>query len=197
MKAESLRAYWCDPDDGLNSPQSYLENPDTHKRSKALVSFVKHNFPDRQITILELGSGTGRNLRYLLEAGYHSLLGIELSPNYIEAMREHYPRLSDRVLQGPIEDILPRLPNRYDLVFSMAVLEHIPPESEGVFRHIARVSKELLTIEDEIRSNPRQFPRNYRNVFCALGMEYLGGWRKIPGLSDNFAMRRLRSSNYR
>lgn len=196
MTVAQLRAYWCDPpDNGDNSPISYLTNPATHRRSRALVSFVKANFPDRQITVLELGSGTGRNLHYLQEAGYQHVLGIELSPKYIAAMCEHFPSLSDRVLQGPIEDLLPQLPNRYDLVFTMAVLEHIPHESEWVFRDIARVAKELVTIEDEVGTSPRHFPRNYRDVFGALGMTYLGGWKKIPGLSGNFAMRHFKEGS--
>lgn len=192
---DALRAYWCNPDDGVNSPTSYLTDPIAHRRSRALVSFVKAKFPDRRITILELGSGTGRNLHHLHEAGYQHLLGIELAPNYIAAMCAVFPKLSDRVLQGPIEDVLPQLPNKYDLVFTMAVLEHIPPDSEWVFHHISRVAKELVTIEDEVTTSHRHFPRNYCEVFCELGMTYLGGWQKIPGLSNSFKMRHFKEGS--
>lgn len=195
MTVEHLRAYWCNPDDGQNSPLGYIADKNANLRSSALVSFVRHILPDKNATILELGCGTGRNLHYLHAAGYHNLLGIELSPKYLEALREHFPHLSGLVLQGPIEDILPQLPNIYDLVFSMAVLEHIPPESEAVFQQIARVAKNLVTIEDEKTESWRHFPRNYREVFCSLGLQYLGGWKNIPGLWSNFVLRHFKEGS--
>ena len=192
MTVNALRAYWCNPDDGKNSPLSYLSGSIMQRRSKALVSFVRHILPDRNTTILELGCGTGRNLHYLHAAGYHNLLGIELSPKYLEALREHFPHLSGLVLQGPIEDILPQLPNTYDLVFSMAVLEHIPPEIEvQVFGSIHTHTTWLLTIEDECCDTWNHFPRNYKEVFPKYGFDHIKSWR-YPPLGAAFVMRLFR-----
>lgn len=184
-----LRDYWRAPDDGVNSPLSYLVGEDAQQRSCALVAVVKRLFPDRSISILELGSGTGRNLHYLKNAGYHNLLGIELSPKYIATMKEYFPKLSEVVVEGSIEDVLPNFVDKFDIVFSMAVLEHIPIESEFVFGMIVGLAKHLLTIEDERCESWRHFPRNYQDVFSVLGMEYIKGWQNIPGLSSAFVMR--------
>ena len=64
MTVEFLRAYWCNPDDGSNSPIAYLCDPLAQRRSRALVSFVRHILPDKNATVLELSCGTGRNLHH-------------------------------------------------------------------------------------------------------------------------------------
>ena len=62
----------------------------------------------------------------------------------------------------------------FDVVFSMAVLEHLHPDSEWVFAELARKSRRLvITIEDEGNRNWRAFPRNYRAVFEQLGFEQM------------------------
>lgn len=59
----------------------------------------------------------------------------------------------------------------YDLIYTMAVLEHIHPDSEWVFGELARAtSGTLITIEDERAVTWRHFPRNYREVFEAQGL---------------------------
>ena len=188
-----LHDYWCNPD-SVNSPLAYITSSNAKRRSGAFVSVIKKLFPDRNISILELGSGTGRNLYYLKKAGYENITGVELSPLYIAAMKEHFPQLSEMVIQGPLEEILPVCNRSYDLVFSMAVLEHIPTESENVFSEIVRIAKNLIVIEDEKCKSWRHFPRNYRDVFSGLGMEYVKGWKNVPGLSSSFVMRFFQSS---
>ena len=183
---QEILAYFQNPDKG-NLPEDYLSE-DSHTRSERLVRVVKRLFPNPTLTLLELGSGTGRNLHHLKKAGYHRVSGIEQSSLYLDTMREQFPELAGHVLQGTIEDILPQLPNKYDLVLTMAVLEHIPVESVHVFDEIARVARWLLLIEDEKCVSWRHFPRNYREVFEARGMKHLKAW-KFPGMSAGFAMR--------
>ena len=55
--------------------------------------------------------------------------------------------------QGTIEDRIKDM-ERCDLVFTMAVLEHIHLDSEWVFSEMARIAKKyLITIEDEKNSS--------------------------------------------
>jgi hypothetical protein len=71
---------------------------------------------DRILTsLLEVGCNVGRNLNDLHRAGV-----------------------------GPAETVLPTYaPRSVDLVFTMAVLEHIHPASRTVFAEIARVARRL------------------------------------------------------
>ena len=94
---------------------------------------------------------------------------------------------------GAIEEVLPKILQPYGLVFTMAVLQHIPPENESVFEHVARLGKyNLLVIEDETYSSSRHFPRNYKEVFEGLGMTQIRAWRNLPDLSKSFVMRWFR-----
>ncbi len=83
------------------------------------------------------------------------------------------PRLD--LHEGPAEELLPRLPDgRFDLVYTMAVLEHVHDDAAQVFAGIARVCRSfLITIEDERRTSWRHFPRNYRRIFELLGLAQL------------------------
>lgn len=74
-----------------------------------------------------------------------------------------------------MEEGLPSMQiNSYDLVFTMAVLEHLHKDSEYVFKDIARIAKQyLLTIEDESGISKRHFPRNYQAIFEPLGLKQI------------------------
>ena len=182
-KGERILEYFRNPDIS-NSPDAYLRQT---PRSEYLVCVIETLFPDKDMSFLELGSGTGRNLHFLKVAGYHSVYGIEQSQVYIDAMNDNYPELRGHVIFGLVEDVDFR---SVDLVFTMAVLEHIP--DGPVFDKIAKSAKFLLTIEDEKCKSWRHYPRNYKDVFEYCGMTYLKGWR-FPRLSDNFVMRLFRS----
>jgi len=111
-------------------------------------------------------------LSVLFNSGFKNLTGIEISENALNVMRESYPELEQcKLYHSPIESIIDILPdNEYDLVYSMAVLEHLPVESEWVFDEIYRICKaNLITIEDEYGKSWRHFPRNYKKIFEELG----------------------------
>ncbi len=60
--------------------------------------------------------------------------------------------------------------NSVDLVFTMAVLMHLPPESSSVLRDMARVARRwIVTIELEHVVQKYIFPRRYDRVFTSLG----------------------------
>jgi SAM-dependent methyltransferase len=107
----------------------------------------------RDSRILEIGCNIGRNLQHLSEAGFRNLEGIEISEEAVRELRATFPELAAtaRIHNAPAEEVLPSLEDRrYDLTFTVAVLEHIHRESEWVFQHIARVTRDtLITIEDE------------------------------------------------
>jgi len=188
---EEIRNYWRDPNDGKNVLERY-QSARAYKRSKYLLSLITH-LP-RESKILELGSGVGRNLSALHNAGFKNLNGIEISEKSLNVMRQSYPELRQcKIHHSPIESIIDILPDiEYDLVYTMAVLEHLPFESDWVFPEISRICKaNLITIEDEYTKSWRHFPRNYKKMFEGLRFKqnYCNILTPRQGLFTNFRCR--------
>jgi hypothetical protein len=80
----------------------------------------------------------------------------------------------------------------------MAVLEHIHRDSEWIFRKLARCTRRfLVTIEDEGSVSERHFPRDYGEVFQALGLTQIECVRDLRshGLSHSFVARVFEKRN--
>jgi len=146
---------------------------------------------------LEIGCNVGRNINYLYINSYKNLEAIEISSDALNLFEQNYPDTYQNVTirNQPVEEALPEIEeNRFDLIFTMAVLEHIHDKNdEWLFNEIVnKTSKYMLTIEDESKSSWRHFPRNYRNVFERAGMEQILEERcnlENHGLSDVFMVR--------
>ena len=145
--------------------------------------------------ILEIGCNVGRNLNYLFLAGFKKLVGIEINKKAIRLLKQSYPELARyaKIYNKPVEEVITGFKNgAFDIVFTMAVLQHIHPDSEFIFSEIARVTNRfLVTIEDERGISWRHFPRNYKRVFESLGLEQVEEFncRGVPGLGGNFSAR--------
>lgn len=170
---DDLHKYWIAPDDGSNRPQEYLNERCNH-RSEFLVDLVR-KYGDANARILEIGCNAGRNLSYLYRNGYRNVEAIEISETAIALLQETFPEMakSMTIYNRPVEDAITSMGSSdYNIVFTVAVLEHIHRDSEWVFEHMARITKDvLITFEDERCASERHFPRNYRSVFEKLGME--------------------------
>ena len=125
-------------------------------------------------SILEVGCNVGRNLNHLYQAGYRRLGGVELSRRAVERLRTSYPDLAAVPVDvGPAERVLPRHETCfYDVVFTMAVLEHVHPASKSVFAEMARVARKyVLTIEPrQGHASHRQYPWDIVKEFEAVGL---------------------------
>jgi SAM-dependent methyltransferase len=165
---EKLHAYWRNPD-GQNRPEDYLEPTG---RSRFLLDFIAP-YVHTDGAILEIGCNVGRNLAHLFDAGYRDLTAIEISGDALAMLRTTFPDLgaAARLINAPVEDVIRDFPDgSFDLVYAMAVLEHIHPDSEWIFDEIVRVSRSaIVTIEDERGASSRHVPRDYRKVFEARG----------------------------
>lgn len=122
-------------------------------RSDFLVE-VFEDWIDKNDTVLEIGSGDGRNIRALKSSGYTYVVGI------------------DKKDGAAIEDVDEK---PYDTIFTMSTLFLIPPENEWVFKKIARMAKKyIVTIEGETTSDRHGvWGRDYSEVFCPLGFREL------------------------
>ena len=119
------------------------------------------------------------SLKGIFDANLHNLHGVEISSNASEAFETHFQNAfkSTQTHCRPAEQILSQFNDaEFDIVYTMAVLQHIHPESiNGVTREMYRVSKGyVITHEAEAYSSWRHFPRSYRVIFRRLGAKYLG-----------------------
>ena len=194
---EELQGYWRSPPDEGNLPQSYLEGA---ARSMLLLELVRQHLSvdPARASILEIGCNVGRNLNYLFGAGYLNLTGIEISENAVRLLRQEFSALAaaSRIHVAPVEEkIREFVDGEFDLVFTMAVLEHVHDQSAWIFTEMVRVTKELLiTVEDEREVSERHFPRNYGRVFTMVGMKEIHSLRcdSIEGLGPGFFARIFR-----
>ena len=187
---EVLQEYWKNPD-AENSPLGYLDNEITILRSKFLYEIVSKHF-DIRANILEIGSNVGRNLNYLYQKGYTNLKGIEINSQAVELMSKKYSECykNIKIFSVPIEESIQyATTNQFDLTFTMAVLEHLPEESKWVFKEMERISRNVLTIEDEKTSSWRHFPRNYKKIFNQLRQVESKRLGRAEGFYRGFKMR--------
>jgi SAM-dependent methyltransferase len=125
-------------------------------------------------SILEIGCNVGRNLAHFHDAGYRKLTGIEINGEALDVLRATYPEMaaSATLVNAPVEDAIRGLADgSIDIVFTMAVLEHLHPESEWVFDEVVRVAgSTIVTVEDEHGVSRHHTPRDYRAVFEGRGL---------------------------
>ena len=127
-----------------------MKSDSLEKRSEFLVEVFK-DYIDKDWSILEIGCGDGRNIKYLKEAGWKNVEGI------------------DKLQGTSIEDIEPK---EYDVIFTMSCLFLIPPESNWVFEKIAKMAKKyLITFEGETGIENKLWGRNYYEIFKPFGFE--------------------------
>jgi SAM-dependent methyltransferase len=191
LTVNELHTYWKRPWDVSNLPEGYLYGKE---RSQFLVELLK-KYADSQSVILEIGCNVGRNLNYLFLAGFKKLVAVEISKEAIKQLKQSFPELAKyaKIYNMPVEEIITKFEDgAFDIVFTMAVLEHIHPDSGFIFSEMARITKRfLVTIEDEQGVSWRHFPRNYAKVFESLGLEQIENFncRKVLGLGGDFFAR--------
>ena len=160
MDRKALLGYWQNPGDGKNTIGDFL-SVRCWRRSCLLAEVIENLIP-KESSIVELGSGTGRNLFLLWVLGYRDLTGVDVSKLFAVEMCKKFPMLQQYLYLDSVEDYL-REGRKPDLIYTMAFLEHLHPDSEWVFDKVK--SRWLITIEDELRVSERHFPRNYERVF--------------------------------
>ncbi|MEJ5352462.1 MAG: class I SAM-dependent methyltransferase [Melioribacteraceae bacterium] len=183
--------YWKNPDKN-NEPIKYLDNDLTIQRTNYLLDIFNKYFVNKNINILELGCNVGRNLNALYNQGYNMLTGIEINSNAIEIMKKHYYECykNSIIINEPIENYIKNFKNNeFDVVFTMAVLEHIHKRSEWIFDEIMRITKYIITIEDEKSLSWKHFPRRYDKIFNKFTQIYSEDCSFIIGFNDGFMLR--------
>lgn len=174
-----LHRFWKQDSPILNKAEGYI-NP--NYKSEFLYSFLpklEHSLP-----IIELGCNVGRNLNYLFTKGFYNLSGVEINEHAVKLMEETYPEFYRQatIYNDSIEVTIKKIPEKsFELVFTMAVLEHIHPSSEFIFNEMIRISKKyIITVEDEVNDSHRHKARNYKKIFENLGTKEIKSSNQLP-----------------
>ena len=186
---DNLHEYWRNPIGKANATGEYSK-PSEDVRTDYLLSVLGSHAPDAA-SALEVGCNVGRNLEGLRSAGFAKLGGIEISEEAVANLRKTYPDLAAMadIRHGAVEDIIKTIPtDSYDVVFTMAVLMHIHPDSDWVFSEMKRIARQrVVVIEAEGLKNYRVFDRNYQSVFEAAGAKQM--FNEVTPVLDNYQTR--------
>lgn len=165
VSIKDLHEHWKHPD-RWNNPEDYLI---PIKRSQYFYNKIKDIIP-QHAKILELGCNVGRNLAFIRDRGYSNLTGVEINHDAIAlgTQKGNFGYVS--VIESSIENYFKPMRLGFDLIFTMAVLEHLHPKTFRLFQDMARATKYIITIEDEESKSFQHTPRNYKKIFEDFGM---------------------------
>ncbi|MCY1523743.1 hypothetical protein D9M68_586490 [compost metagenome] len=110
-------------------------------------------------------------------------------------MKQYLPTVyrDSKITIGAIEDVIKTISSkRYDVIFSMAVMIHLPPESDWIFKEIARKAKKKIILfegEGGEDTSVRHFPRNYKRIFARLKRPQIEQIWPVPGLPRSYVCR--------
>jgi len=108
--------------------------------------------------ILEVGSGSGIQLKTLQEMGYKDLMGIDISQEAIEDSKKLTQRIN--IIKALAQNI-PFKNNYFDLVFTSGLLIHLQKEDLKItMKEMYRVSKKFLWGFEYFSENRQEI--NYR-----------------------------------
>jgi len=138
-----------DDDRSKNAPKNYIQGIERSIYLADLITKYLH----KESKILEIGCNVGRNLNCLHKKSFKNLSGVEINRDAIELMSKTYPSLhkTAKIYVSSIEDWITNISEcNFDLIYTVAVLEHIHWDSEFIFNIMKKISaKYIITIEDE------------------------------------------------
>jgi 2-polyprenyl-3-methyl-5-hydroxy-6-metoxy-1,4-benzoquinol methylase len=126
-------------------------------------------------SILDVGCGSGENLAALAETGRYELSGVDISPEGIELARKRVPSAHLLSVLNVEEE---PLPERFDLVMSIQVVEHIV-DDVAALRNMAAMARRYVfisTLAGRMRASEVMtgHVRNYSAVELKRKLEVVG-----------------------
>jgi|SRR3989344_1047940 len=113
-----------------NTPKQYT----LKHRSINVTNSIKSLNLNKDVKILELGCNVGRNLQNLFTLGYTNLHGVEINAEAIKLGKTQYPELYEKIYVhvGRCKDILSKINEDYDIIYTQAVLLHIDDDERKI-----------------------------------------------------------------
>ncbi len=136
-------------------------------------------------TLLEIGSGSGRDMNVLLKNGF-DVTGIEGSKGMISEAMNTFQKLKGRILLAELPSQMPVFDYRFDGLYSIATLMHFEYEelnvllrninllinsSSPVFFSISDRRNDLAFLDDRFYNELTK--EEWKNVFMLNGFEVL------------------------
>lgn len=106
-------------------------------------------------SILDVGTGTGRGVRFFLDRGLQAL-GLDPIPEMLQVGRREYDLGADDLVLG-VGEALPFRDQSFDAVMELGSLHHLP-NSERVVREMARVARRAVFLSDDNRFGRGRVP---------------------------------------
>lgn len=149
---------------------------------KWILEQIKELDPD---SILEIGCGFGRNIKYLIKEGIpaEKITGTDISSTMLENCRQYIKNCKvDLFLAEAVK--LPFKDKEFSFSFTHGVLMHIPPEKiTPTIKEIFRITKGyFLCVEQNYNGNEYTFVHNYPRLFGDLGGKIIKRKKDRKGL---------------
>lgn len=135
---------------------------------RVYIADVISRYASPKDSILEIGCNAGSNLLALKARGYIRLAGLDVSGPAIARAQRRLRGCRFTEFIGDLADVIDGViaRGRMDVVFSVATLMHVHPDSEAAIQRIPElVGKYLITCEWESTANNYIEPRNYGDLF--------------------------------
>lgn len=154
----------------------YSAAPKRSSRSQTIINMLSP-FITKDDSMLEIGCNLGRNLNHLWQSGYKNLYGMEISEHAVRRLRVEYPCLANIPVDiGPAELSIRKFGSKsVDVIFTMATLESLHPDSRFLFKEVARVARKyVLAIESGSgKRSHMQYPWDIEREFVAAGLTWI------------------------
>lgn len=119
-RSDSYFSHFSRINPGGYSDQAY------HSAKRYFQEDIKDLLPEnKDARIIEIGTGFGHLLRYLLEEGYKRVDALDLSPGLLEGVKERYADRLENVILADAREYLPQHADKYDFIVLMDVIEHV------------------------------------------------------------------------
>ena len=88
-----------------------------------VIDFMRQNGISQEVSVLDVGCGTGWFLDLLQQQGWNNLSGLDLSPDMLVIAKQMVP--AAKLYEAPIQE-LDYAAEKYDVITCLATLHHMP-----------------------------------------------------------------------
>ena len=122
-------------------------------------------------TLLEIGSGSGRDMNYLIENGI-DVIGVDGSEEMIKVAQSNFPILKNKIILSELPEVLPSFEVIFDGFFSIATLMHFQiNELNTLFENLIQYLKPDSPVFITVSGLRNIQPQDEKRFFLELSIE--------------------------